>query len=297
MKGGSRKEGMSKIFTRSYRARYSDINADGQLAPSETLRYVIETAYDWAENLGLGYQASEKLGFIWVIRETEMHFFESLHFRDEFDFTIWLLEWRRVRGTRAFVVKHKDQGITIAQGVQQIACLDSNTQRPVNPPEEFIQKFLPEAPQAVPSQPFPKIPALPDSSLTLQQKVAWQDLDVMDIVNNAVYMAYAEEAVTQMLANFGWSPMELKSNGLARKVRRLHIQYHTPARWGDTLNLSIASLQLDPIGSSQYVGMTRASDGAPIASCILDWSLTDRGSGEALALPESLSTALKATLH
>ena len=287
---------MSKIFTRTYRARYSEINANGQLAPTDYARYIIDAAYDWGEILGLGDKVSEELGLYWVIRETEIQFFEPLHFMEEFDFTIWMLDWKRVRGTRAFVVKRKNQGVTIAQGVQQIACMDRKTQRPVSPPVDLIENFRLDVPLELPSQHFPKISILPEKSLTLQLKVAWQDLDILDIVNNANYIAYAEEAVTRSFATFGWSPLELKIHGLARVIRRLHIQYQMPAMWGDTVNLTIFSLKLDNIGGSLCVAMTRDSDGAAIASCILDWGLIDRDSGDVHPLPESLVNALKNTI-
>jgi acyl-CoA thioesterase FadM len=285
--------GMSKIFTRRYRVRYSEINPDGQLAPTDYARYIIDTAYDWGETLGLGDRISEELGLYWVIRETEIQFFGSLHFMEEFDFTIWMLVWKRVRGTRAFVVKDKDRGVTIAQGVQQIACMDSKTRRLVSPPEDLINNFRLDAPLDMPSQRFPKIPLSPETSFTLQQKVAWQDLDILDMVNNAVYIAYAEEAVTQLFARFGWSPNELKARGLARLVRRLHIQYQMPAMWGDMLNITMFSLKQDITGGSLCASMTRALDGVSIASCILDWGLIDRGSGEMHPLPEPLVNALK----
>jgi len=288
---------MSKIFTRTYRARYSEINANGQLTPTDFARYIIDTAYDWGETLGLGDKVSEQLGLYWVIRETEINFFGSLHFTEEFDFTIWMLEWKRVRGTRAFVVKRKNQGATIAQGIQQIACMDSKTQRPISPPEDLIDNFRQDALQEIPLHRFPKISILPEKSLTLQLKVAWQDLDILDMVNNAIYIAYAEEAVTQAFATYGWSPRELKTHGLARVIRRLHIQYQTPAMWGDVLNMHIFSLKLDPIGGSLYVAMTRDSDGASIASCILDWGLLDRGSGELHPLPETLVDSLNRTIY
>jgi YbgC/YbaW family acyl-CoA thioester hydrolase len=288
--------GMSKIFTRTYRARYSEINADGQLAPADYARYIIDTAYDWGETLGLGEKVSEELGLYWVIRETEIQFFGRLRFMEEFDFTIWMLDWKRVRGTRAFVVSHKHTGATVAQGVQQIACMDRATQRPVSPPEHLIQNFRLDTPQEIPAQRFPKIAAWPESSLTLQHRVTWQEVDVLNIVNNAVYIAYAEEAAALFFANLGWSPGELKTHGLARWVRRLHIQYHLPAQWGDTLDIAIFSLNLDGPGGSLFVGMSRRSDGASIASCILDWCLIDRLSEEVRPAPESVVKALRDTL-
>jgi YbgC/YbaW family acyl-CoA thioester hydrolase len=287
---------MSKILTCTYRVRYTDINADGQLAPADFARYIIDTAYEWGESLGLGEKASEELGLYWVVRETEIQIFGSLPFREEFEYTIWMLDWKRVRGTRAFVVKHKPTGVTIAQGVQQIACLDRTTHRPVSPPEDLINNFRLDAPPEMPSERFPKIPAFPERSISLQFKVAWPDLDLMDMVNNAVYIAYAEEAVVQLFAMSGWSPDEIRTHGLMRFIHRLHIQYHMPARWGDILNINLFSLKLDPMGGSCCVDMTRAPDGASIASCILDWGLKHIGSGETHPLPKSLLNALKITV-
>ena len=287
---------MSKIYTRTYRARYSDINADGQLAPADTARYILDTAYAWGETLGLGDRVSEELGLYWVIRETEIQFFGRLRFMEEFDFTIWMLDWKRVRGTRAFIVSHKNTGATVAQGVQQIACMDRVTQRPVSPPEHLIHNFRLDTPREIPSQRFPKIPAWPESSHTLQLKVAWQDVDILDMVNNAVYIAYAEEAAAQLFATLGWPPSELKAHGLARLLRRLHIQYQQPAVWGDWLDVAIFSLKLDGAGGSLFAGMRRLSDGTSIASCILDWRLIERGSGEERPAPETLVKALQNSL-
>jgi len=287
---------MSKAFTRTYRAGYSEINANGLVDPAHYARFIIDTAYEWGEIMGLGDSVSEQLGLYWVIRETEIQFFRSLQFMDEFDFSIWLLSWKRVRGTRAFEVKRKSDGEMIAQGVQQIACMDKKTQRPVSPPMNLIDNFLQDAGREIPAQRFPKIPTAPERSLTLQIKTTWQDVDILEMVNNAVYIAYAEEAAAQLLSASGWSPVELKKHGLALGIHRLHIQYQQPAVWGDTLNATIFSLKLDKMGGSFCVSMECASDGASIACCILDWGLIDRGSAEAHPLPESLSNALKESL-
>ena len=70
--------------------------------------------------LGLGWDAkfSENPDVFRVIRETEMRFLGSLRHNDEFDFTIWMVGWQRVRGTRCFEVTRKDNGEVIAQDTQ-----------------------------------------------------------------------------------------------------------------------------------------------------------------------------------
>lgn len=132
---------MSKIFTRTFRVRWSEIDADGQVGPASYLHYLVETAYDWGATGQLGAEDSEALGLIWVIRETEFSFIRPLRYNDIFDFTIWMVKWRRVRGTRAFELRLKDGGEVVAQGVQQIACLDSESLRPTSLPEHIIEIF------------------------------------------------------------------------------------------------------------------------------------------------------------
>ena len=284
---------MSKIFTKAYRVRYSDINANGVLDPADCARYIIDTAYDWGERLGLGYTASNELGLYWVIRENEIHLFEPLGFMEEFDFTIWMLEWKRVRGTRAYKMIRKNDGALIAHGVQKVVCLDVNTQRLVTPPEELLSNFRLDDPPEIPSHPFPRISTIPETALTFQRRVAWGDLDTLDMVNNAVYISYAEEAATQALATYGWSLPELKACGLTLVINRVHIQYKMPAVWDDKLDMTTFPLKVDDAGGSFYIGMIRPLDGAPIANCILDWGLSDRGNEEKRSLPDSLKRRLE----
>lgn len=89
-------------FTRTFRVRWSALNAVGQVDLSEYFRYVVETAWDWGATIGLNIAESDELGLAWVIREAEINFYRPLGSNDIFDLTIWLVDWRRVRGIRCF---------------------------------------------------------------------------------------------------------------------------------------------------------------------------------------------------
>ena len=127
----------------------------------------------------------------------------------------------------------------------------------------------------------------------MERRVEERDLDQLDIVENAVYAAYAEEATARALAAVEWSPADLRARGLAVEIRRIHIQYQAPAVWGDRLRVVAYLLGLGDAGGDWIIAIHRPSDGLGIAKCILSWTLVDRTSGEVLPLPESLSTALK----
>jgi YbgC/YbaW family acyl-CoA thioester hydrolase len=278
---------MSKIFTRPFRVRWSELDANGQVSPASYLRYLVETAYDWGETLGLGAQSVETLGLFWLIRETEIHFLRPLHHNDQFDFTIWMVNWQRVRGTRCFELTLKDSGAVIAQGTQHIVCMDVKTQRPASPPEAIINNFRLDEPRSFPFERFPKV-AASEMAVISQRQVEWQDLDALEHVNNAIYVTYAEEAAARNLATRGWPPAKLAESQLRVVTRRVHIQYLSPAIWGETLTIATHPLTVGATGGSRYVGMARA-DGSSVCECVLDWELVDRQTGAVQTLPDDLN--------
>jgi YbgC/YbaW family acyl-CoA thioester hydrolase len=277
---------MSKIFTRTFRVRWGELDPSGTVSPANYLRYLIETAWDWGVAAGMDADYSQNPDVFWVIRETEIRFLRPLRHNDVFDLTIWMVNWQRVRGTRCFELKFKESGDVIAQGTQHIVYMDTKTGRPTNLPEEEIEKFRLETPRVFSFDRFPKITAA-ETPFMMQRQVESMDLDVYEHVNNVIYVNYAEEAAAQAFSAQGWSPAKLAEDNLAIAIRRVHIQYLSLAMWGETLNISTHSLETKDTGGSRYVGMAHA-DGSPVAECIIDWELVDRKSGEARPLPDEL---------
>lgn len=127
----------------------------------------------------------------------------------------------------------------------------------------------------------------------MERRVEAQDLDQLDIVDNTVYGAFAEEAAARALASVDWSPADLKARGLAVASRHFHVRYQSPAVWGDRLEVVTYLLELGDMGGDWVVTIQRPADGVGIVQCTLRWVLVDRVTGEAQRLPESLSAALK----
>jgi len=221
-----------------------------------------------------------------LIREAEIRFLQPLRHNDEFDLTIWMVQWQRVRGTRCFELTRKESGEAIAQGTQQVVYVDTKTGRPINLPEEEIVKFKLENPRIFPCERCPKIAPV-ENPFAMQRQVEWMDLDAYEHVNNVVYVNYAEEAAAQDFSSRGWSPEKLGGANLIVAIRRVHIQYLSIAEWGETLHISSFQRAVHNTGGSRYIGMTHA-DGSSVAECIMDWELVDRKSGEARPLPEGM---------
>jgi len=284
---------MSKEFSRTFRVRWSETNTTGQVHLSTYLQYLIETAWDWGAAGGLSMAESEALGLAWIVRESEINILRPLTTNDIFEFRIWLLNWRRVRGTRCFEIRLKDSPEIVANGAQQVATLDSKSLRLVRPPENLLVNFLIENPRAIQQQKFPKFQMDPETAFVSQREVEWRDLDSLEHVNNAIYAAFAENAAAQALAAVGWPPAQFKTHGLTMVNRRFHIRYQSPALWAETLNVAGQLAELKPSGATWHIGIERASDSKTIVQCVLEWSLTNRENGAEEPLPKSLIDALK----
>jgi acyl-CoA thioesterase FadM len=284
---------VSKVFTRAFRVRWSETNAQGQVDITSYLRYLMETAWDWGAAGGLSLEATNALGHAWIVRETQFEFFRPLRTNDRFDFAIWLLEWRRVRGTRAFELRLRDSGQVVAQGAQQVAVLDMKTMRPTSPPAHLLDYYILEEPRLVPIERFPRLAPVPETAFVMERWVEARDLDQLEIIDNSVFGAFAEEATARALAAAGWAPADLEAQGLMVSPRRFHILHQTPAVWGDRLRLSVYLRALEETGGEWAIAIQRLDDGAAIGTCTLGWTLADRRSGEAQRLPELLSAALE----
>jgi YbgC/YbaW family acyl-CoA thioester hydrolase len=171
--------------------------------------------------------------------------------------------------------------------------LDSGTLRPMAPPDLIIDGLKMENPRIFPHQKFPQLLPQHEVAFVIQRTVEWQDLDSQEHVNNANYVAFAEEATVKALAAVGWSPSDFKSQGLFVVNKRVQIQYQSPALWGEMVDVTTYLLELNPTGGIWYIKIERISDREPIAQCTIEWSLANRNSGKEQSLPEDLYSHLK----
>ena len=146
-------------------------------------------------------------------------------------------------------------------------------------------------PPVIEQRSFPKFQPRPETAFIVQRDVEWRDLDSLEHVNNATYASYAENAAVQALAALGWAPSQFKARALTVVNRRLHIQYQSPALWGETLDSAVHLMELKSAGGTWFIEITRASNNESITKCVLEWSLVNH-SGEQQPLPETLFHAL-----
>lgn len=288
---------MSKVFTRQFRVRWSEVDATNRVPPSKYMEYLVETAYDWGAANGLGFKESHTHGLVWVILETDIRFLHPLRYQDEFEFTIWMVEWRKVRGTRAFELRLKDSDVIVAQGMQQVASLAEETLRPKSIAGELIENFRIDEPRSFPTQRFPKLAKSPAESLSIQRSVDWGNLDSLVHLNNAEALRCSDEVVVQFLTSLGWSPDKFFSSGLSPIPRRIHVKYQEPGLWADHLRVETYPTEVLPDSATNAVLVERKSDLKSIMQAVYQWGLVDLNTDDSLDLPPKLYKSLSAILE
>ncbi len=68
-------------------------------------------------------------------------------------------------------------------------------------------------------------------------KVYYEDTDCGNVVYYANYLRYMERARTEYLAARGYSVRQLMEEGTIFMVLRVEIDYKSPARYGDTIEI------------------------------------------------------------
>ncbi len=80
--------------------------------------------------------------------------------------------------------------------------------------------------------------------------VRYAECDQQGVVFNAHYLAYADEAVTHVLAGLGTPYGDLLARGLDTSVVASELTWSSPARWGDVVEVDGT---VESIGRTSFV--------------------------------------------
>jgi len=72
---------------------------------------------------------------------------------------------------------------------------------------------------------------------TMAVKIYYEDTDCGGVVYYANYLRYMERARTEYLASRGYAVKKLMDEGTIFMVLRVEIDYRSPARYGDTIEI------------------------------------------------------------
>ena len=127
---------------RHFRVRFYECDAYSHLNNANYVRYMQEAAFDASAAAGYGDAEYERLGLIWLIRDTEVEYLQPLVFGDTAEVTTWVQDFRRVRSRRAYEIRREGEDTLLARGSTDWVLLDRETLRPTSVTDEMKNILL-----------------------------------------------------------------------------------------------------------------------------------------------------------
>lgn len=144
-----------------------------------------------AEILGVGLTFLQEHNFAWVVTHYLVDILETPHVGEELAFSTWPSVADNLRTTRDFEIRAAD-GRLLVRATSQWALLDMNTRRPLRLTENL--PIFPYSDARAWDRTFEKFPDF-DAQKTHTFKCRFDDIDVNQHINNAVYAVWATESV------------------------------------------------------------------------------------------------------
>lgn len=278
---------MLPTHERSFRVRYYECDAYGHVNHANYLRYMQETAFDASAAVGYDIPRYQAMNRTWLIKETDITYLRPLTYGDSVIIKTWVIDFRRIRCRRVYEMRLASTGATVAQAITEWVYMDSQTWRPIKVPDEIAQAYLPDGTsvEAPEREKFPKAAPPPPGVFTMRRRIEWQDIDQLQHVNNATYMAYFEDCGVQVAAAHGWPMSRIIEAGFGIVARRYRIDYRESALPDDELEVSTWVSDPKRATAIRHYTIKRVSDHKLLARAHVLWVWIDLATGRPIRIP------------
>lgn len=280
---------MPLTYERTFRVRHYECDAYGHVNNSNYLRYMQEAAFDASAAAGYDLRRYDEMNRLWLVRENTIDYLAPLRYGDTITVRTWVEDFRRSRSRRAYELTRDGGGEAIARGSTDWVFLDQESLRPARIPAEMMAAFFPEgAPDEAPRRSkFPEPPPPPPGVFRQRRRVEWRDIDMAGHVNNAVYLAYADDCGMQISVAYGWPEERMRAEGFGVVARQHRIEYKQPALLDDELEISTYVYNVRKATVTRYYRITRPADGALIAQVQTRYVWVNIETGRPIRVPEA----------
>jgi acyl-CoA thioester hydrolase len=235
-------------------------------------------------------------GHFWLIRETDIEYFQPLHVDEKVEITTYVLDFKRVRSRRIYEFRRKGEEALAAKAITDWVYLNAMTGRPATIPTEMKAGFFPEGiPESFPPRErFPDSPSAPPGAFILYRYAEWRDIDSVQHVNNATYLSYIEDCSVRDAAAQGWPMARMAEEGFGIIARRHQIEYRVPAVLDDKLAISTWISDVRSVSAKRHYTVKRDADDALLARAQTVWVWVDIKTGKPIRIPPHFMDAFKA---
>jgi acyl-CoA thioester hydrolase len=125
-------------------------------------------------------------------------------------------------------------------------------------------------------------------AFTARWSVRQYEVDRQGHVNNAVYLNYAEELASRHSEQIGFGQDWAEAKGGAWVIHRNEITYHSPARFGDQLELTVRVELVKGARGQRRTTIVLVPDGRLVAEIFTEWVWVRAGDGQPAPVPREL---------
>jgi acyl-CoA thioester hydrolase len=123
---------------------------------------------------------------------------------------------------------------------------------------------------------------------TARWPVRSYEIDQNGHVNNAVYLNYAEALTVEHAEASGYGRAWCEAHGGAWVIRRHEVEYLSPARMGDELELTVRVELVRGVRGVRRTAIRRVADGAPVTGVWSEWVWVRLSDGRPARVPAEL---------
>lgn len=136
------------IFRRTRIIGNNHVDQLGHVNNVVWIELIIELAHAHSSSLGLSFEATKKLGGIWIVHRHEIDYHQPALPGEEVLEETWLTSLRGARSTRKARFTRLSDGTRLVSAVTHWAYIDTQTQRPrrIDPPILAAFKVIEEHP-------------------------------------------------------------------------------------------------------------------------------------------------------
>ena len=205
---------MAKITTWRFRPRSYEVGATALVLPHTFFNYLEEGAMRASAENGYPFEWYSANNRTWVMRKMSLRYYRDVSLTDEVDLHTWIADaGRRVSCFRHYALRDADTDEPIAEAIAQWVFLDAQTMRPAAIPPEFIAAFEPTTHTDLDLSVTDPIVIEEPVIHTEERRVQRREIDPGGHVNNAVYIAWAEQGIIGALRSAGWPPERYGTDG------------------------------------------------------------------------------------
>ncbi|MCK5803743.1 MAG: hypothetical protein KAI66_12960 [Lentisphaeria bacterium] len=209
-----------KVLTREYEVRPYELGADGRLKTTSLVDFLQDIAGEHADLLGVGMKQLMPDGLTWFALRYHIRVSRWPGLRERVTIRSWPSARKRLQAIRDFEVRDAE-GALLAVAASAWVIVDPQQGRPVKL-EHILSEFADVEQRAIETN-FPRIPALaPDPAAPAELYRALREhCDANGHVNNAVYLAWALDAMPPALQDMRPAEIEIAFKGECRPGERV----------------------------------------------------------------------------